>query len=446
MNNFNFDIDKLIPSDIKKAVAEGKQKNPVAKVEEEDFFEEEEVEEAVEDTDTEESDDYSSDEEDSEEDTFEETDELDVSDEGIDALLNGKAKKKAKPKPADNDAESDLSEFSDDEDYKYLTSEFNEDDEVLTRVNSLLKKAKGTNLLEKNKVVKELKQQVVKLKSKDEENAAELSQATEVLHAHRFDSLPKVQEDYVKPIRITQANIQKVLDLDGTGINVRAVVDCKSIADLNEVLENTTLSEDEETTVKQQWKRHRELVQNYVSDRESAKTNISKYIGSEITQDVKTRVFNKTFDKAVSNENLAYIKGWREDPEKEEIANDMVARAKKNFEIIVGMISNPVENVRSDASLGTIANYVIDNVHYAQIAEQHKVLEARSTKDKDTITKLAQRVKELMQDSGSLTGRPTGSNRVSLKPSKASSSNGRMTKSQSAANFLSSKNKLDSLL
>lgn len=387
-----FNIDDLIPENLRKAVTEHqKVTQPVEEDEEEEVVDEPLLPTL-----------------DAAEDNQEFTaDNADFSPEALDRLLKegdiDAIIKKPTKVPEDTD---DLPFWHEDDDYKALTQHLYAYGLEANDVDKVLQKVIDKSTLDNRSLVDGLNEEINNLKSQYTNTKSEIERLRELERVVRFEESEETKKNYLQPIYSARDEVDAILEREGIKVSAAELFQAKDVTGMTKLLGEHDLEGKDLNTIRNHFRNYKDLVIKYNTDREAAKQSLKKVLKTNISDDTVKKVYTNQVNKLLTdNEALAYIREGLKDRNK--IPNDVVnvlVNSEANFKNFVEALNSPQEHVFSPEFLNDLAAYVFNAAHNERMAKAYTPIAEENNKLKEALVKVSGEYKKLVKSAKGIQG------------------------------------------
>lgn len=386
-----FNIDDLIPENLRQAVSEHQKETPEAEDPEE---QEEETSplptlEASEDNRelTEEDADFSP----------EALDKL-LSDGDVDAII-----KKAPKVPEETD---DLPFWHEDDDYKALSQHLHAYGLEAGDIDKVLRKVVDKSTLDNKTLVDGLNDEISNLKSQYSNTKTEIERLRELERVVRFEESEETKKNYLQPIFSARDEVDAILQREGIKISASDLFQAKDVTGMTKLLGENDLEAKDLNTIRNHFRNYKDLVLKYNADRDAAKQSLKKVLKTNISDDTVKKVFTNQINKMLTeNEALGYVRDGLKDRTKipPDVVNVLV-NSEANFKNFVEALNSPQEHVFSPEFLNDLAAYVFNAAHNERMAKVYPTIADENSKLKKALVKVSDQYKKLAKGAKGIQG------------------------------------------
>lgn len=304
--------------------------------------------------------------------------------------------------------------------------------------------------IDNGKLVGGLETEKKELQEKISEYENEIIRLREVEREAIFETLPDTDEQFARPMQNAADNIKNILDIEGASVPLAKILMAKNKVELNDLLSNIDLDDRNLNAITNQWRMYQETKKNLDTARGQAKQNLKDKLSLNIPRDRATDIMRKSLiDMTTSDERFKYIQtGIREGFDKHEHVAKVIHTANKNFEALLGAVTDPHSVVRSPKQLKSLADYALRSAHNNYFANQVPELQEKLTRAEDRMRKMAEGYTALKNAAKG----KTGNNGLPFQPRTHTNGAAKPYKNQedkdadTYADFIAGKIKFDKLL
>ena len=371
----DFDIDSLIPEDLRVAADKSEESDteleasspePIRDVPESDT-KEQEIEE-----------------------------DLDLSADAIDRLISGDADALAKKE----ETTEEVPFWHEDEEYNSLVNRYGISQE---EVDKLIEKVSDSKVLENKNYVEGLRGEVEELKRKTEGSDEEVERLRAVEKAAYFDNSVEVKEKFVTPMSESLKEIKNILDLEGSTVSLQKIAGTKSRADLTKVLQEDSFDDESFKKIVDSWRNYREIETNYLTAKEEAQKDLSKYLDTAISDESANNILkNSLADFLKADEKYNYINEGIKQNDEESL--NILGLAKNNFFTLLQAFKNPSNSVKNQDWLKNLATFMFDSAHNSNIQQKYYKVNTELEQSNQKLRKLAVEYKKLANSGKGIRG------------------------------------------
>jgi hypothetical protein len=349
-------------------------------------------------------------------------DELDLSPEAIQKLIKGDPDAIKKPKAAA--AQADSKPFwHEDEEYKELVSELEDYGVDPEAIDKLIRKVSDKSVVDNGKLLTGLETKLAEKERLTEEQKLQINRLQQIERALMFDESDETKEKYLSPMKSASTEIRNILSREGVNIPVTQLLTAPDRTAMINLLKDAKLEDGDLSRIANQWRNYKDLEMGYFTARDLAAKDLKKAITVSISPEVTTNILKNTLsDFAVSDPRFDYIntaikEGLAEHPE----VNNIVARARNNFQAIVDAMSNPTQFAHNQKWLGNLAKFFFESAHHKHIEDKYYDLDKKYKATEKSLRELAVNYQKLAGSARGITGKAAGVGKLNASSRKRSS-------------------------
>lgn len=367
---------------------------------------------------------------------------LDLSLDNIDRLMDGDLDALKKTNAVED--EVDVPVWHDAADYKDLVEKVAYNGMDQAQLDEVIRNASDKRVLDSGKYTQGLQAKLKKLEESQGLYDSEIARLRQIERSAHFDSSSEVKSKYIDPLRGIQSAVSDVIDTEGLPVTANDILTAQNRIALNELVSPYGLEDSTVNKIVSQWSSYRQLHRDYGIEKSSAQKDLHKHLGTNISEDMSNKILNNTLVSFMGGDDKhSYIKeaimsdNINEHPE----VVDVVNRAKGSFTSFINALAAPSEYVNNQQWLNEFAEYTFETSHNKHIADKFYAEKETHDRTKDTLNKVVKEYRKLAASAKGISGN-TGPSRM----------NGHSTTTSSKANkdnyndFLNGKIDIDDLM
>jgi len=330
---------------------------------------------------------------------------LDLSPEAIDKLIKGDTEAIVKKA-----VEEDAPFWKEDAKYKSVTQRLSKLGMKTQDIDELIQSVTDKNVVDTSKLVKGLETRAQKAENDAEHYKSEISRLRQIERGAYFDGLEEVREKYGVPMTQAIQEIHSVLKREGISVSVQKLLEADNKTAMISLLDGASLEDTDLSRITNQWRSYKEVEQSYIAAKAEAQKNLKEGISTKIAPETVESILKVSLkDFMGADPKYKYInEAISDDISKHPEVSDLLGVAKANFQNLVQAISNPSETIHNQKYLATLAKYVFDSAHNRLYEKKYRVLESDHSKAIDSMKKLVRQYKKLADSAKGITGARSG--------------------------------------
>lgn len=336
-----------------------------------------------------------------EEEPGEDDEDLDLSPEAIDKLIEGDleaTKKKEK--------EADTPFWHEDEEYKTLTQRLKKLGIKEDKIDNLIQKVSDKRVTDNANILSGLEDQLEQEKKEKESLATQLQRLKAVERSAHFDTAQETQDKFVIPMQESAREVSNIFNREGIGVPLNDFFAKRNITEAVKLLEGVDLPDKDLANIRNQWRNYKELETSYLAARSSAEKDLKKALNSKISQDTVINILRNSLASIIPTDpKYSYIReAIQDDISKHEDVSNAIGTAKSNFQNIVSALEAPSEYLHNERWLEELGKFMYDAAHNKLMEKRLHDLTVRNKKVEDSFKKFVKHYKKLASSAGGIIG------------------------------------------
>lgn len=277
------------------------------------------------------------------------------------------------------------------------------DDSLNTFVKEVVDKAVIDNSKYKQSLESKLNKYESELLIKDKE----IGRLKNIEKSAFFDGLPETQEKFIKPMTSDLTEIQKILQYEGIDINPAKIVTTANKAELAKLFKDTTITDDDFNNIISHWRSYRDTLYHYNNEKGQAQKDLSKSLKTDIADDVISSIVKEVVEDVTTNdEEYSYIKeALMEGADKHEDVAEIIANSHNNFYKLVKALGNPTDFARDPNWLRALAIHELQHSHRKAMTNKYYNLKKEYDIQKEKLVKVAKAFKKIKGAGSGISGK-----------------------------------------
>jgi len=388
----DFDLDALIPKELKEAAEKAREAEPelkeapkqVAQVDDEEDYEDEEEERTPPAP-------------------INDDEELDLSADAIDALLKGDPD--AVKKKAAEEGDDDAPWWATDEDYTNLTKKLSDYGIKPKEIDSLLSKAIDKSTLETNKYATSIKEKLSKTEKEFQALETDYVRLREMEKAVLFDESETTREKYLVPKAQAAQDIQNILEREGVKVSVQQLLNAKNKVEMMNMLGDHNIDDADMNKISTQWRAYKDINVEHAAARNEARKGLQSTLAVNISPELTTKILRNGLLEMIDIDDFKYIGEAVKDLDANPEVETMLANANSNFKTLLNAMASPSDYAHNNKWLTQFAKHCYNNAHNSLQAKKAKTLAAENKQLTENLKKVVTQYRTLAGSAKGITGR-----------------------------------------
>lgn len=326
-----------------------------------------------------------------------EEEELDLSEENINKLIEGDIDTLKTVKPEDDTPEA--LNFDEDEYVKkfketYGYVEFDKDGNELTdMLRSVAESAALKNKTYQNSINKELEETKSKL-AKLEEKDVRFKSIERGLY---FDQLPETISKYGEPMNHAVSEINRIITTEGLPVSIGQVIGAKDRKQVNEYLKDVDLPDGVHTQLMNHWRNYKDTDHIYRTAKNAAVTKLKSSTSTSISDEVLVNVVETAVNNRIKTDpRFKYVDdAISEGLTVDHPVMDVISKTKGNLSQIFDAIRNPTDYAKDLEFQENLADFFLQAAHREAIEDKYYELQNQYKSKESDLKRLAKAHLEL---------------------------------------------------
>lgn len=330
---------------------------------------------------------------------------INVSPESIDKLLEGDINALNK-KESEQESEEEDYYWTKDEEYKDFTNALEYSGFDRAKLDSFIKKIADKSVVDQGNLVNGLRKEVDNAKRQLETYESEIAKSREAMRGIRFDEQEDVQSKYIRPAESNRNKIDSILRQEGAKLNAIQLVNINNKATLLRTLEENGVDESKSKEILTEWRAHQDTATEYNEAKQLAIKNSVSIANAKMTPERFQNILKGSLADMIEHQEYLSLKtAVTEGIDKHPDMGGVIQKGRNNLSVIIDAIQKGSEALNDSNLMSSFAKYAINAAFVESQANKAAEKTVRIEQLENSLKKLAIEYKKLSSSAGGIKGK-----------------------------------------